>query len=106
MSVPLVLKAREGTLQFAQLWNQQNEHRMLVVNLITLLFQKITNYNVVASMYCGLAFEVLALILICRILAITLRGPDSGLLRPLAICASFVFFRTLLGRTGLGECLP
>jgi hypothetical protein len=40
MSVPLVLRAREGTLQFAQLWAQQNEHRMLLVNLITLLFQR------------------------------------------------------------------
>jgi hypothetical protein len=35
---------------------------MLLVNLITLLFQKVANYNVIASMYCGLAFELLALI--------------------------------------------
>ncbi|HWX41303.1 MAG TPA: hypothetical protein VN345_09155 [Blastocatellia bacterium] len=92
MSVPLVLRAREGTLQLAQLWAQQNEHRMLVVNLLTLLLQKITNYNVVVSMYCGLAFEVLALVLILRILALTLRGSDSALFRPLALCASLIFF--------------
>jgi hypothetical protein len=92
MSVPLVLRAREGSLQFAQLWAQQNEHRMLVVNLLTLLLQKITNYNVVVSMYCGLAFEVLTLVLILRILAITLRGADPRVFRPLALCASLIFF--------------
>ena len=88
----LVLSDRHGTLSFAKLWAQHNEHRMLLVNIVSVLTARFTNYNVVANVYCGFAFEVLALLLVWRILRITLRGGDAVMVRPLVIYASLVMF--------------
>lgn len=86
-----VLESYAGTLSFNSLWVQHNEHRLLIVKIITVLLARVTRYNLVADLYCSLSFEFLALILIWRTLAITLRA-DSILARPLLICASLLLF--------------
>lgn len=90
-----VLESYTGSLSFNSLWMQHNEHRLLVGNIITLLLARMTRYNLTADLYCGLAFELLALLLIWRTLAITLRN-DSILVRPLALCASLLMFSAVL----------
>jgi hypothetical protein len=88
----LVLADRQGRLDFASLWAQHNEHRLLTVNVVSVLSARLTDYNMVANVYCGYVFELLALVLVWRILVITLRGADLVLIRPLTVYASLLLF--------------
>jgi hypothetical protein len=49
--VPLFDKLYSGHLSFADLFAQQNEHRILVPRIVMLLLGIITHYNTVAEMY-------------------------------------------------------
>lgn len=90
----LVLKSHQGTLDFTSLWQQHNEHRLFIVNIISVLIANRTQYNLIAIMYCGYAFEFAALLLAWRMLAITLQPLNRVLVYPLAICASLLLFWT------------
>ncbi|HEY6332529.1 MAG TPA: hypothetical protein VI756_24605 [Blastocatellia bacterium] len=91
----LVLADRRGQLNFAQLWAQHNEHRLLMGNITEVLTARLTGYNVVANVWLGFAFEVLALLVVWRLLVITLRGKNSVLVRPLVVYASLLMFWTV-----------
>ena len=94
-TLPLVLADRQGRLDFASLWAPHNEHRLLLVNIISVLTARLTEYNVVANVWCGFAFELLALVIVWRILKITLTGGDGVLVRPLTAYASLLMFWTV-----------
>jgi len=49
--VPLIRKSYDGTLAFADLWAQQNEHRCLFAFLVALPLALVTHWNSVAEMY-------------------------------------------------------
>ena len=62
----VVPKAYNGTLDFASLFAQQNEHRPITSRLVSILIARTSQLNLVHEMYLGFALEFLSLILIDR----------------------------------------
>jgi len=93
-TIPRVIKAFNGTLTFQDLWSQHNEHRLLLVNIISIVLAKATSYDLKSNMYCGFGFQILSLVLIGRLIRITCRNARPVLIRPLTICASLLIFST------------
>ena len=58
-------KLASGTLGFADLWNQLNEHRILVPRIVILFLGRLTEWNNVAEMY---ATQVLLLVVVLAFL--------------------------------------
>jgi len=88
----IVPRAYDGTLTLASLWAQQNEHRPVTSKVASILLAKIASLNLVDEMYWGFAFELLALVLIWRMLIASFKGPTRGVVTPLATIASLLLF--------------
>jgi hypothetical protein len=68
-------KLYSGTLDFADLWNQLNEHRILLPRVVMLLLGHLTRWNNVAEMY---ATQALLLIVLVILLLAFRRDVGSG----------------------------
>ncbi len=90
----LVLRAYRGQLDVASIWAQHNEHRLVLVNVLSIVLAKWTDYNLVANMYCGFAFQALSLLLVWQLLRLTIGASDPALVRPLTVVASCLLFWT------------
>src|SRR5262245_23563699 len=62
--LPLVTRAYDHTLTWADMWGQQLEHRSVSAKLVSLLLAWMTQLNLIDEMYIGFAFEFLSLLLI------------------------------------------
>jgi hypothetical protein len=57
-------KLSSGTLDFADLWNQLNEHRILLPRVLMLSLGRLTEWNNVAEMYATQALLLMALVIL------------------------------------------
>ncbi len=69
--VPLFHKLHLGTLTIADLFAQQNEHRIFFPRIIMLTLGTITQYNIKFEMYCSWGLILLSAIVLYRIFKIT-----------------------------------
>ena len=91
----VVPKAYNGTLDFASLFAQQNEHRPITSRLASILIARTSQLNLVHEMYLGFALEFLSLILIWRMLVRSLKETAPALIIPLTIVSSLMLFWTV-----------
>jgi hypothetical protein len=91
----VVPKAYDGTLDFASIFGQQNEHRPITSRLASILIARTSQLNLVHEMYVGFVFEFLSLILIWRMLVSSLRERAPSLILPLTIVSSLMLFWTV-----------
>ena len=91
----VVPKAYNGTLDFASLFAQQNEHRPITSRLVSILIARTSQLNLVHEMYLGFALEFLSLILIWRMLVRSLKETAPALIIPLTVVSSLMLFWTV-----------
>lgn len=82
-------KLYSGTLDFADLWNPLNEHRILVPKVVMLLLGHFTKWNNVAEMY---ATQALLLIVLIVLLLAFRRDVGSGPRLLFLVPAAFLVF--------------
>jgi hypothetical protein len=73
--VPFVVSLRTGTLRFADLWAQHNEHRIASVKLIMAPLILATDFDVRAHMYAGFALQLVAFGFLWALIRSTVRRP-------------------------------
>ncbi|MDR3236388.1 MAG: hypothetical protein LBT48_06655 [Prevotellaceae bacterium] len=89
--VPLVQKMQDGTLSFADLWAQHNEHRIALPALLYLGLAAATGFNTVAPMWCSFALLSAAAYVVVRY-AVRRRGVSGGRKILAAILLPFLLF--------------
>jgi hypothetical protein len=89
---PLFAKLRTGELRFSDLWAQHNEHRIVFPRLVLLALGRLTHWNTRYECLASLAFALITLFLVWRLLVRTVGRLDAGLAHSLAIPASLLMF--------------
>jgi hypothetical protein len=95
-AVSVLIRWRQGTLGFADFWEQQSEHRILVVRVLMWMLGVFTDFNVVAEMFLGFGLIVLTLLFVRSLLEACLRGHAPELVPIMTAAASFMLFSLTL----------
>jgi hypothetical protein len=74
----LIYKMRTGTLQFADVWAQHNEHRLLTASLIALGLDKLWGWHQITEQFVSLGMLVLSQALIVILMLRTGSGTTRG----------------------------
>jgi hypothetical protein len=85
----LIYKMHVGTLQFADLWAQHNENRILVPNLIMLGLDRFGGWSPIREQFVSLFFIICTQIGLLTIIRRTMRGVTSSLA---AVFASMMLY--------------
>jgi hypothetical protein len=88
-SIPFVERLQDGTWSWAQF---MSEPAMETTGLVTAPLAWITDFNVIASMYVGFGFSLLAFILLWSVLELTFRAWHRRLIAPLSIVFALLNF--------------
>lgn len=72
--VPIFEDYRQGRLNFHDLWQQHNEHRILFPRLIMLVMAPITQWNSRAEMLTGVVFVLVSFLLLVHLIHSVRRG--------------------------------
>ena len=91
--IPVVLRAMHGRLEWADLWSQHNEHRMVLVKAIVITLAGLNRFDLRAELWVGFALTVVTLLLL-RHLLIGTAGRERG--EVLTVLASLCLFSTVL----------
>ena len=90
--IPAVLRAMSGRLEWADLWSQHNEHRMVLVKAIVIALAGLNRFDLRAELWVGFVMTVATLLLLRHLLVGTL-GRDRG--ETLTVMASLCLFSTV-----------
>lgn len=72
--VPIFEDYRDGRLNFSDLWQQHNEHRILFPRLIMLVIAPMTQWNSRAEMLTGVVFVLVSFLLLVHLIYSVRRG--------------------------------
>jgi hypothetical protein len=95
-TVTVLAKWHEGTLGFADFWEQHSEHRILSLRVLIWLLGSVSQYNVVLEMLVGFFFAVLALPVVVGLLRRSLKDYAPELIAPMTAVASLLLFSLML----------
>lgn len=73
---PLLDKSYEGALQFGDLWEQHNEHRLVFPKLVMLGLARLTRWNIAWEFAASIVFATVTWCLLLYQLCITARGSE------------------------------
>lgn len=90
--VPFIVHLHTGTVSFADFWEQESAHRLVMPRIIISALEGFTHYNVIAQMYVGIGLNVISLLTVWKLLLITLRPSHMRLVFPVALVASALMF--------------
>lgn len=90
--VVLLEKDRSGSLSFADLWAQHNEHRLVLPQLVMLLLARLTMWDIRYQLIISLACALATYAVVCLLLIRTLRGYLRGWTLVALAVASVIMF--------------
>ena len=90
--IPLLERDAAGTLGFADLWAQQNEHRYVVPWLFMIGLARLTRWNIATELLLNIAFSLATLGVLAALIVRTCRGPARALAPWLWLVASLMTF--------------
>ena len=90
--IPLLERDAAGTLRFADLWAQQNEHRYVVPWVFMIGLARLTRWNITTELLLNIAFSLATIGVLAALIVQTCRGPARALAPWLGLVTSLMTF--------------
>jgi len=99
LTLRVPLSAKRRTLEAVTVWAQHNDHRLVVLNLISAALARWSSYNLISGMYIGFTFQLLTLAFIWRLVRLTVARRDPAIEWVAMAGASLLLFWTAAADT-------